>query len=79
MSDVCTKGIWDEGWMTGLREGREESKAVVTALLEALNLAVSALEAVDENHLGTASDANSEWPIRDEVLSKLRAAMAKAP
>jgi hypothetical protein len=34
--DPCQKGIWDSGWMTGLREGREEFDARLRAAESAL-------------------------------------------
>lgn len=32
MSEQCEKGVWDHGWLVGLWEGRDESKARIAAL-----------------------------------------------
>lgn len=72
MSDICTKGIWDEGWMTGLREGREESRDIIADLLEVAKIAVRFAPCVTIR----------SWPpgfqMQRDLMTKAKAAIAKA-
>lgn len=47
-------------------------------VLAALKLAETAISTLDEDVFGWGDDGHDRWPLRDEILSKLRAAIEKA-
>ncbi len=57
-------------------EGLSDPVAALHAVREALKHSEQALASLPVDALGMGHDDNHEWPLRDELLTQVRAAMA---